>query len=82
MSAQLPEKLAPLFEPARYKVAYGGRGGAKSWGFARALLILGAAKPLRIMCAREIQNSIAESVHALLGDQVKALGLEGHYRVL
>ncbi|HEX3156690.1 MAG TPA: PBSX family phage terminase large subunit, partial [Candidatus Angelobacter sp.] len=46
------------------------------------LLILGAAKPLRIMCAREIQNSIAESVHALLGDQVKALGLEGHYRVL
>lgn len=34
------------------------------------------------MCAREIQNSIAESVHALLGDQVKALGLEGHYRVL
>jgi phage terminase large subunit len=82
LSAQLPEKLAPLFEPARYKVAYGGRGGAKSWGFARALLILGAAKPLRIMCAREIQNSIAESVHALLGDQVKALGLEGHYRVL
>ena len=78
---ELPAKLAFLFQPARYKVAYGGRGAAKSWGFARALLIQGAAKPLRILCAREIQNSIADSVHRLLSDQIVAMGLEDFYSI-
>jgi phage terminase large subunit len=72
---QLPQKLAFLFEPARYKIAYGGRGGAKSWGFARALLIQAAQRPLRVLCARELQVSIAESVHKLLSDQIDAMGL-------
>ena len=78
---QFPEKLACLFEPARYKIAYGGRGGAKSWGFARALLILGAQRKLRVLCAREFQNSIAESAHALLAQQIDLLGLAGLYEV-
>lgn len=82
MSAQFPSKLQPLFKPARYKVLYGGRGGAKSWGVARALLILGAQRPLRILCAREIQRTISDSVHRLLADQIQALDLGGHYRVL
>lgn len=79
--AKFPEKLDFLFEPARYKVAHGGRGGAKSWGFARALLIIGAQSRKRIICAREIQKSIAESVHELLKNQVAALGLSHFYRV-
>lgn len=79
--ATFPEKLKPLFQPHRYKVAYGGRGGAKSWGFARALLIKAAEKPLRILCTREIQKSIKDSVHKLLGDQVQALGLGQFYEV-
>jgi phage terminase large subunit len=79
--AEFPEKLAFLFQPARYKVAYGGRGGAKSWGFARALLILGAQDKLRILCDRELQNSIQDSVHKLLADQVDALGLTHLYEV-
>jgi phage terminase large subunit len=78
---ELPAKLRFLFEPCRYKVAYGGRGGSKSWAAARALLIQGAAKPLRILCAREFQNSISDSVHALLSDQVKAMGLDSFYEV-
>jgi len=79
--AEFPEKLQFLFEPHRYKVAYGGRGSAKSWSFARALLILGAQKTLRILCARETQKSLADSVHKLLSDQIKALGLETFYEV-
>ena len=79
MQVEFPEKLAFLFEPARYKIAYGGRGGAKSWGFGRALLILGAQRPLRVLCAREFQNSIAESAHALLAQQVDLLGLHRFY---
>lgn len=80
-TAEFPEKLQFLFKPSRYKVLYGGRGGAKSWGVARALLIQGAAKKLRILCAREFQNSISESVHALLCDQIYELGLESFYTI-
>ncbi len=71
-----------LFEPYRYKVGYGGRGGTKSWGFARALLVQGYGSRLRILCAREVQKSIKDSVHQLLADQIILLGLEGFYEVL
>ena len=77
VTAEFPVKLQPLFKPARYKVLYGGRGGAKSWGIARALLILAAERPLRVLCTREIQESIKDSVHRLLQDQIQALNY-GH----
>lgn len=80
--AKFPSKLRPLFRPKRYKVMYGGRGGGKSWAVARALLVMAAERPLRILCAREIQKSMKESVHRLLKDQITALGLESEYEVL
>lgn len=80
--AWFPEKLRFLFSPARYKVVRGGRGSGKSWGFARALLIQGSAKTLRVLCTREVQKSIAQSVHQLLKDQIQELGLSSHYEVL
>jgi phage terminase large subunit len=64
-----------LGKASRYKVYYGGRGSGKSWQFARWLLIKAAQKPIRVLCAREIQRSIADSVHRLLTDQINALGL-------
>jgi phage terminase large subunit len=79
--ADIPPAFRPLFQPARYKVYWSGRGAAKSWSFARALLIQGGEKPLRIACARETMKSIADSVHQLLTDQVRALGLEDSYTV-
>ena len=79
--ADVPIAFRPLFEPYRYKVYFGGRGGAKSWNFARALLIIGAQRPLRVLCARELQNSIADSVHKLLSDQIAALNLGHVYEV-
>jgi phage terminase large subunit len=81
VNAEFPEKLACLFKPNRYKVLYGGRGGAKSWGIARALLIMASNKPLRILCARELQMSIRDSVHKLLSDQIEALQLSGFYEI-
>ena len=80
--AQFPDKLNFLFEPHRYKVAYGGRGSGKSWSMARALLIKAANEPTRVLCAREIQKSIKQSVHTLLNDQIQALGLGAFYEVL
>lgn len=79
---QFPAKLQFLFQPKRYKIAYGGRGSAKSWSYARALLILAASKPLRILCTREVQKSIKDSVHKLLSDQIQALGLGEFYEVI
>ena len=81
VDAPFPQALGFLFEPARYKVAYGGRGGGKSWSFARALLTMGLNRPLRVGCAREFMNSIADSVHKLLADQIEALHLEHQYQV-
>jgi len=79
--AEFPQKLSILFDKSRYKVLYGGRGGAKSWGIARALLILAAKSPIRILCAREYQTSIKDSVHKLLSDQITALGLDTFYEI-
>ena len=75
--ARFPAKLKFLFEPHPYKVAYGGRGGGKSHSFAKALLILGARKKLRILCCREIQKSIKASVHTLLKDEIERLQITG-----
>lgn len=82
INADFPEKLAELFVPSRYKVLHGGRGGSKSWGIARALIILSLQlAPLRILCAREYQKSIKESVHHLLVEQIEALGLSAYFQV-
>jgi phage terminase large subunit len=78
---ELPEKLLPLFQPARYKVLHGGRGSSKSWSVARALVAMAASRPLRVLCARETQKSIQESVHRLLKDQILLLGLEAFFDI-
>jgi phage terminase large subunit len=90
VESEFPAALAFLFEPHRYKIAYGGRYGVKSWSFARALLHIGIDPSLlwpgrtqgpRILCARETQKSIAESVHKLLSDQIAELHMESKYTV-
>lgn len=68
LQVDIPAKLGFLFQPYRYKVAHGGRGGGKSWSYAAALLIQGLERPLRVGCFREVQKSIKDSVHKLLGD--------------
>lgn len=81
VNVAIPEKFAPLFTPARYKVFWGGRGGAKSWNIARALLLQAATSRLRVLCAREFQSSIADSVHRLLSDQIAAMGLDACFTI-
>lgn len=78
INAQFPEWSEDLFRPARYKVFWGGRGAGRSWAFARALLIMGAQRKMRILCAREYQKSIADSVHRLLRDQIDMLQIPGY----
>lgn len=80
--ARFPKKLRCLFQPSRYKFIRGGRGSGKSWSVARALLIKGSKQPERILCTREVQKSIKQSVHQLLRDQIEFLGLSDFYEVL
>ena len=80
---QFPEQHQCLFdESKRYIVLYGGRGGLKSWSVARALLIRGMQKKLWVLCAREVMNSISDSVHFLLKSQIESLGFSDFYQVL
>lgn len=81
LELELPEKLQALYEPHRYKVVYGGRGKGGSWNIARALLIQGYATVKRILCTREIQRTIGDSVHQLLCDQIKLLKLDAFYKI-
>jgi phage terminase large subunit len=67
-------------DPYRYKVAYGGRAAARSWTFARKLLLRGVERPLLILCTRELQKSIKDSVHRLLRNQITMMGLDGFYK--
>ena len=79
-----PEKLTFFFdveEQWRYKVAYGGRGSAKSWTVADALIALAFTSRKRILCAREFQRSIKDSVHFLLADQIDRLGLTSAFKI-
>ncbi len=54
---------------------YGGRGSAKSWTVARLLIQKAASEKLLILCTRELQKSIKQSVHRLLKKQIELLGL-------
>ena len=81
MKINFPTAFNEIFKPHRYKVYYGGRGSGKSWSIARALLIMGMQKPLTILCAREIQTSINDSVHRLLREQIDLLDFNEFYEV-
>lgn len=77
----IPAVFAGLFEPHRYKVFHGGRGGGKSWAFADALISMTMQKKLRVLCARELQKSIRDSVHRLLADRIRQRGLDDEFTI-
>jgi len=75
---KIAEKLLPIierFNEFRYFLLEGGRGGGKSQAIGRFILYLAEKYKLRIVCGRETQNSITESVYSLLSDLIKAYDL-------
>lgn len=76
---EVPDAFRFLWTPSRYKAAWGGRGTAKSHTMAAALIMQGFAEPHRVLCCREIQNSIADSSKQLLDDKIREAGLTGFY---
>lgn len=70
-----------LFRPKRYKVAHGGRGSGKSFTFTDALIVRALTEKVRVLCAREFQNSISDSVHRLLSKRIEDLGLSPYFTI-
>jgi len=78
---QLTQKFEPFLQPKRYKVAYGGRGSGKSWSVAQLLVTKAFQERTRVLCAREIQRSIEDSVIQLLADTIERMGLQAFFEV-
>jgi hypothetical protein len=66
----------------RYKGAFGGRGSGKSHFFAEAAVERCVMIPkTRVVCVREVQKALKESVKLLLEDKIDSLGVKG-FRIL
>lgn len=79
----LPAIFEPLLASSRYKGIYGGRGGAKSHGFADlAIDECLRQRGMRFVCVREYQISLEQSVKRLLEDKIKEYGLGSEFRVM
>lgn len=72
---QFLNEFKQLFnEEWRNIVFYGGRGSGKSQHTGLALVLRGRSKRMRILCTREIQNTVKDSVHKLLKDIIDRYG--------
>lgn len=78
---EFPTIFQPLFQPARYKIFYGGRGGAKTNQFAIALLLLSLQEKCTILCCREYQVSIKNSVYKVLINEINRLELTEYFKI-
>lgn len=76
-----PRVLSPLLQPATYKGAWGGRMGMKSHFYAELAIERCIEKETRIVCIREVQKSIKQSVKLLLEDKLKAMGVSELFEV-
>lgn len=82
MRFEIPEKLLFfLTEKKRYKIAYGGRGSGKSWTAARCLILFAMQSKIRVLCTRQLQTSIKDSVHKLLSDSIQSMGLDKFFDI-
>lgn len=79
---ETPEVFLPLLKPARYKGAHGGRGSGKSHFFAESVIEESICERRDIVCVREIQRTLDQSVKKLLELKITALGLTHRFNIL
>jgi len=77
-----PRVYLPLLKPARYKGAHGGRGSGKSHFFAESVVEESLAAKTDIVCIREVQKSLNQSVKKLIEAKIEAMGVQNEFRVL
>jgi len=72
----------PLIRKARYKVLYGGRGSGKSYFLAELAVEVSRRISTVILCAREFQGSLDDSVYQLLIETIERLGYTDEFDIL
>ena len=72
----------PLIQKARYKVLYGGRGSGKSYFLAELAVEVARRIGTVILCAREFQGSLDDSVYQLLIETIDRLGYTDEFDIL
>ena len=69
-----------LTSKKRFLVVYGGRGGSKSYQIANILVLKATTeRNIVILCAKQLQTSIKDSVYSLLKSRIQELGLEQYF---
>jgi phage terminase large subunit len=82
LSISVPAWARPLLAPSRYKGAWGGRSGGKSWVFVDLVLARSLADPnFSVCCMREVQRTLRESVHRLLVARIATLGIGDYFDI-
>lgn len=87
IDVNLPEKVLPAVENLSSRqydriVMYGGRGGAKSDSVAAIAIMESYIDDGVILCGREIQKTVADSLHSALCAEIEAKGLTDHFNIL
>ena len=77
----VPRWFKPFLTPARYKGAYGGRGSGKSHAFASYIVIRCVSERTDVVCLREVQRSLKQSVKKLIENKIEALGVGAHFEI-
>ena len=83
LSIEVAEIFRPLLSPSRYKGAHGGRGSGKSHFFAGlAVALCLQSLGSRIVCAREVQRSLRDSVKLLVEDKIREYEVENQFKIM
>ena len=77
----LPDWSRELFNPSDYKVLYGGRGSGKSETFSRIATIQSLLSKKRILCGRELQRSLKDSVFYTITQSIQDMGLDKYFNI-
>lgn len=83
MTPKLNPALRDFWRAAkRIRALYGGRSSSKSWDAAGMAIIIAQACKVRVLCTRQFQNKIAESVYTLLKIRIEEFGLTDDFEIL
>ncbi len=81
LQIEIPEWFEPMVQPARYKGVYGGRGSGKSHAMAQYIVARCAQKKTDVVCIREIQKTLNQSVKKLIEGKIESMGLQSYFQI-
>lgn len=78
---QTPRWFVPLLANARYKGVHGGRGSGKSHAMAEYVIERCVMQKTDVVCLREVQKSLQQSVKKLVEAKIEAMGVGSLFEI-